>query len=66
VNDQKYLAQHQDLRLFLNEHPQVREEFAENPTYFMHREDRFDSREFTGRTDADRDYSRSGSRAAAI
>ena len=65
INDQKYLSQHKDLQMFLNEHPQVREEFAENPTYFMHREDRFDSREFTGRTDADRDYSRSGSRAAA-
>ena len=49
INDQKYLAQHQDLKLFLNDHPQVREEFAENPTHFMHRENRWDSGH--GRTD---------------
>ena len=51
INDQKYLSQHKDLQLFLNNHPQVREEFAENPTYFMNRENRFDSREFAERTD---------------
>ena len=43
INDQKYLAQHRDLQLFLNEHPQVREEFAENPTYFMNQQNRFES-----------------------
>jgi hypothetical protein len=67
INDQKYLGQHKDLRLFMNDHPQVREEFAENPSYFMNRENRFDSREFGGRTDVgrrpdvDRNYSRSSS-----
>ncbi len=45
INDQKYLAQHQDLKLFLSQHPQVREEFTENPTNFMQRERRFDARE---------------------
>lgn len=42
INDQKYLDHHKDLETFLNAHPRVREEFAENPTYFMHREDRFE------------------------
>ena len=35
VNDQKYVSHHKDLQLFLNNHPQVREEFAQNPSYFM-------------------------------
>lgn len=64
INDQKYLAQHRELQLFLNDHPQVREEFAENPSYFMNRENRFDSREFAGRTDVDRNYSRSNSKVS--
>ena len=64
INDQKYLAQHKDLQMFLSNHPQVREEFAENPTYFMHRENRFDSREFAERADANRNNSRSNSNAA--
>src|SRR5690348_2922398 len=50
--------------MFLNDHPQLREEFAENPTYFMNRENRFDSREFGERTDVDRNYSRSNSKVS--
>jgi hypothetical protein len=61
INDQKYLGQHKDLQLFLNNHPQVHEEFAENPAYFMHREDRFDARESAGRVDANRNSSRTTS-----
>jgi hypothetical protein len=64
VNDQKYVSHHKDLQLFLNNHPQVRQEFARNPSYFMNRDNRFDSREFGERTDANRNYSRSNSNAA--
>ncbi|MGH9493363.1 MAG: hypothetical protein ACRD3B_00095, partial [Candidatus Sulfotelmatobacter sp.] len=54
INDQNYLAHHKDLQSFLSGHPQVREEFAENPTYFMRREDRFDSRESAERVETNR------------
>ncbi|HEY6905661.1 MAG TPA: hypothetical protein VI216_15250 [Candidatus Acidoferrales bacterium] len=61
VNDRKYLGHHKDLRSFFNEHPQARQEFAQNPSYFMGREERFEGRE---RVDANRSYSRSSSNAA--
>ena len=53
INDQSYLNHHKDLRNFLSDHPQIREEFSENPRYFMHRENRFDARE-DARFDQDR------------
>ncbi|HEY6441726.1 MAG TPA: hypothetical protein VIY66_00145 [Candidatus Acidoferrales bacterium] len=54
VNDQKYLDHHRDLRYFCDEHPQVRREFAENPSFFMNRDNRFESREVADRIDANR------------
>lgn len=54
VNDQKYLDHHKDLRYFCDEHPQVRQEFAENPSYFFNRDNRFESREVAERVDANR------------
>lgn len=45
INDKKYLDHHKDLGAFLQAHPQIREEFSENPRYFMNREQRFDARE---------------------
>ena len=44
VNDRKYLKRHRDLDEFLSEHPAVREEVRENPTYFMNRENQFEAR----------------------
>ena len=44
VNDRGYLKHHKDLDEFLNEHPAVREEVRENPSYFMHRENQFEAR----------------------
>ena len=49
INDSNFLSQHQDLALFLNDHPRIREEFSENPNYFMRRENQ------TEGTPADRD-----------
>ena len=54
VNDQKYLDHHKDLRYFCDEHPQVRREFAENPSYFMNRDNRFETREVADRVDTNR------------
>jgi phage-related protein len=44
VNDHGYLKHHKDLDEFLSEHPAVREELRENPSYFMHRETQFEAR----------------------
>jgi hypothetical protein len=38
INDSSYLAQHHDLQVFLSAHPQIRQEFAENPRYFTQRD----------------------------
>jgi hypothetical protein len=45
VNNTQYLQQHPELQTFLNQHPNVKEEIAEDPRYFMQRENRFDARE---------------------
>jgi len=45
ILNQTYLSQHQDLQAFVNDHPQLKEEFRENPNYFMYRENRYDARE---------------------
>src|SRR6267378_3113201 len=45
VNNAGYLQQHPELQTFLNQHPNVKEEIAENPRYFMQRENRFDAQE---------------------
>lgn len=45
VNDAGYLEAHPRLQAFLNQHPNVKEEIAENPHYFMERENRFDAQE---------------------
>ena len=45
VNNADFVGDHPDLGKFLASHPEVREELKENPGNFMHREQRFDSRE---------------------
>src|SRR5258708_28867554 len=45
VNNAGYLQQHPELQTLLNQHPNVKEEIAENPRYFMQRENRFDAQE---------------------
>src|SRR5215469_12424527 len=49
IDDKGYLDHHKDLARFLDEHPQIRGEFAENPRYFMQRQNQFEG------TAADRD-----------
>jgi len=52
VNDQKFVNNHPELQEFLASHPGVREEYKENPSAFMHQEQRFDRREdMAGRRD---------------
>jgi dsDNA-binding SOS-regulon protein len=43
VNDQSFLKHHHDLRAFLQDHPEIREELNENASQFMRREQRFDA-----------------------
>src|SRR5215472_5737956 len=43
VNDSDYLEHHKDLDSFLKKHPQVREEFTENPRVFMGAESAFEA-----------------------
>ena len=45
VNDAEYLEGHPRLRAFLSQHPNVKEEMAKNPRYFMERENRFNAQE---------------------
>src|SRR5258706_1824972 len=45
VNNEEYLEAHPQLQAFLNQHPNVKEEIAENPRYFMQRQNRFDQQE---------------------
>lgn len=45
VNDAEYLGAHPRLQAFLIQHPNVKEEIAGNPRYFMEREDRFNAQE---------------------
>ena len=56
INDQSYLKRHKDLSEFLSEHPAVREEVRENPSYFMRRENQFEARNMD-RDPVDRDRS---------
>jgi hypothetical protein len=56
INDLSYLNRHKDLSEFLSEHPAVREEVRENPSYFVHRENQFEARN-TDRDRLDRDRS---------
>jgi len=58
INDSNFLAQHQGLQAFLNDHPRIREEFTENPSYFMQRENQFEG------TGADRDRMRTNAGVA--
>ena len=45
VNKKEFVAGHPALQQFLAQHPGVREEIKENPSAFMHREQRFDQHE---------------------
>lgn len=67
INNDKYVDNHKDLNRFLNQHPEVREEFAENPNYFMHRENAFEgtARDRNADRDADRGTYRDNDRDAA-
>ena len=42
INNKDFIAGHQNLKDFLEDNPQVREDFKENPNAFMHQENRFD------------------------
>src|SRR5215469_8104601 len=42
IDDKGYLDHHKDLARFLDEHPQIRAEFAENPQFFMQRQNQFE------------------------
>jgi hypothetical protein len=64
VNNAEYLEAHPQLQSFLNQHPNVKEEIAENPRYFMQRENRFDAQE-ANRRDNDRDFDRDRNRSDA-
>jgi len=55
VNREEFVENHPDLQRYLQDHPGVREELAENPNAVMHQELRFDRRE-------DRDQDRDGDR----
>jgi hypothetical protein len=45
IDNKEFVQNHPSLRDFLADHPGVREEFKENPSQFMAREERFDRRE---------------------
>jgi len=62
VNNEEYVEAHPQLQAFLNQHPNVKEEIAENPRYFMQRENRFDAQE-PSRRDLDRDFDRDANNA---
>lgn len=42
INNKDFIAGHQNLKDFLEDNPQVREDFKENPNAFMRQENRFD------------------------
>ncbi len=48
VDNKEFVKSHPALQEFLANHPGMREEYKENPTAFMHQEDRFDARENSG------------------
>src|SRR5258706_7643304 len=55
IRNAEYLKEHPELQTFLNQHPEIREESAETPKYFMQRENRFDGREASRQDSEDRD-----------
>src|SRR6202140_2574910 len=55
VNNAEYLEAHPQLQAFLNQHPNVKEEFAENPRYFMNQENGLERQEQSRGQNFDRD-----------
>jgi len=53
VNNKEFVENHPSLQQFLADHPGVREEYKENPSQFMAREQNFDRREDSRRGDSD-------------
>src|SRR6185437_11170103 len=51
ISNATFLREHPELQEFLNNHPQVREEFAENHALFMNREKRFENSPADNRAD---------------
>jgi hypothetical protein len=45
LSDKNWVQNHPDLQAYLNSHPAVRNEIAENPSYFIRRENRYETRE---------------------
>ena len=50
VKNKEFVENHPELQEYIQQHPEVREEIGENPSGFMHQEERFDRRE-DGRED---------------
>src|SRR5260221_14666892 len=55
LDNQQFLKDHPDLQKYLWNHPGVREEVKENPTAFMHAENRYDRQEDAGAREATRE-----------
>lgn len=55
LDNQQYLKDHPDLQRYLWNHPGVREEVKENPTAFMHQENRYDRQEDAAAREATRE-----------
>ncbi len=45
ITDKAWVQNQPELQAYLSAHPRVRDEILENPSYFIHREDRFEARE---------------------
>ncbi len=45
IDNREFVQNHPSLQEYLQKHPGVRESFDQNPNAFMHREERYDSRE---------------------
>jgi hypothetical protein len=45
VNNEQFVKSHPDLQAYLQQHPEVRENFKENPNAFMHQEARYERTE---------------------
>ncbi|HST11546.1 MAG TPA: hypothetical protein VLL05_14315 [Terriglobales bacterium] len=63
MNNKEFVAKHPELQAYLQQHPGVRDEFAENPNAFMRQEQRFDRQEDYGR--GTEGFDRDGSRSEA-
>lgn len=55
LDNQQYLKDHPELQKYLWNHPGVREEVKENPTAFMHQENRYDRQEDAAAREATRE-----------